>query len=65
MASIHARLITQYKYKYHILFSASFHKINEEDQRSEEIELYIILNINPILTESDINNIDIKSQLEH
>ena len=65
MATIYARLINQYKFKYHILFSASFYKINEEDQRSDEIELFINLNINNNLTETDINNIDVKSQLEH
>ena len=41
MATIYARIIKQYKFKYRILFSASFHKINEEDQRSDEIELFI------------------------
>ena len=65
MATIYARLINQYKFKYHILFSASFYKINEEDQRSDEIELFINLKINNNLTETDINNIDVKSQLEH
>ena len=39
--------------------------INEEDQRNDEIELFINLNINSNLTETDINNIDVKSQLEH
>ena len=61
---IYARLINQYKFKYHTLFSASFYEINEEDQRSNEIELYINLNNNHNLTESDIDNIDIRSQLE-
>ena len=65
MTTIYSRLINQYKFKYHILFSASFYKNNEEDQRSDEIELFINLNINNNLTESDIDNIDIKSQLEH
>ena len=64
MATIYARLINQYKFKYHILFSASFYKNNEEDQRSDEIELFINLKINNILTQTDINNIDVKSQLE-
>ena len=45
-ATIYARLIYQSKFKYHILFSASFYKINEEDQRRDEIELFINLNIN-------------------
>ena len=62
---IYARLINQNKFKYHTLFSASFYKINEEDQRDSEIELYINLKINHNLTESDIGNNDIKSQLEH
>ena len=65
LSVIYARLINQYKFKYHTLFSASFYKINEEDQRKNEIELYINLKINHNLTESDIDNIDIRSQLEH
>ena len=62
---IYARLINQYKFKYHTLFSASFYKINEEDQRSNEIELHVNLKINNNLTESDIDNIDVRSQLDH
>ena len=65
LSVIYARLINQYKFKYHTLFSASFYKINEEDQRNDHIELYINLKINNNLTESDIDNIDIRSQLEH
>ena len=64
LSVVYARLINQYKFKYHTLFSASFYKINEEDQRYNEIELYINLNINHNLTESDIDNIDVRSQLE-
>ena len=65
LSVIYARIINQYKLKYHTLFSASFYKISEEDQRNNEIELYIHLNINHNLTESDIDNIDVRSQLEH
>ena len=65
LSFIYARLINQNIFKYHTLFSASFYKINEEDQRNNEIELYINLKINNNLTESDIDNIDIRSQLEH
>ena len=65
MAIVYARLINQYKFKYHIIFSASFHKIIEKDQRSDEIELLINSNNNNNLTETDINKIDVKSQLEH
>ena len=64
LSVIYARLINQYKFKYHTLFSASFYKINEEDQRDNHIELYINLKINHNLTESDIDKIDIRSQLE-
>ena len=52
MATIYARLINQYEFKYHILFSASFYKIKEEDQRSDEIELFINLNNTNKLKES-------------
>ena len=62
MATFYTRLINQCKLKYHIFFSASFYRINEEDQRSDEIELFINLNINNNVTENDIDNIDIKSQ---
>ena len=64
LSTNYARLINQNKFKYHTLFSASFYKINEEDQRNSHIELYINLKINNNLTESDIDNIDIRSQLE-
>ena len=65
LSVIYARLINQYKFNYHTIFSASFYKINEEGQRYNEIELYINLNINHNLTESDIDNIDVTSQLDH
>ena len=65
LSVIYARLINQNKFKNHTFFSASFYKIIEEDQRSDGIDLYNNLNINIKLTESDIDNNDIKSQLEH
>ena len=65
MATIYSKLINHYKFNNHMLFSASFYKINEEDQRSDEIGLSINLNINNNLTETDINESDVKSQLEH
>ena len=61
MATIYARLINQNKFKCHILLSASFYKIDEEDQKSDEIELVIGLNTNNKMTETDINKIDVKS----
>ena len=47
------------------MFSASFYKINEEDQRNNEIEFFINLNINHNLQECDIDIIDVRTQLEH
>ena len=40
MTTIYARLLNEYKFLNHILFSASFYKNNEEDQRSDETELF-------------------------
>ena len=65
MSVIYARLMNQYKFKYHTLFSASFYKIIEEDWRNNEIEIYKKLKINNNLTESDIGNIDVRFQIEH
>ena len=65
LSVIYARLINQYEFKDHTLFSASFYKINEEDQRKNEIELNMNLNIIHNLTEFDIDNIDVRSQLDH
>ena len=65
MATIYARLINQNRFNYHIFFSARFYKINEEYQRSVETEIFFNLNFNNSLTENDINDIDVKSQLEH
>ena len=65
LSVFYAILINQYKFKYHTIFSANFYKINEEDQRKNEIEVYMNLKINHNLTESDIDNIDVTSQLDH
>ena len=65
MATIYARLLNHYKFKYLIIFSAKFHKNKEEDQRTDEIELFNNLNFNNNLTETYVDNIDVKSQLEH
>ena len=65
MANIYARLMNQYKFKCHIFSSASFYKFIEEDQISDEIEEFIHLNNNLNLTETDIDNINVKTQLEH
>ena len=61
----YARLINQYKLKYQTIFSAKFDKQDEDNQFLDETELFINLNINHNLTESDLNKIDIQSPLEH
>ena len=65
LSVIFGRIIFQYNYKYHTLFSASFYKINEEDRRNNDIELCINLKYNHNLTESVFQNLDVRSQLEH
>ena len=65
IATIYARLINQNKFKYHTFFSASFYKIKEEDQRDNETELFNILKITQNLTESDIDNIDNKHEINY
>ena len=65
IATIYAKVLNQYMFEYHINFSASFYKIIEEDQRSDEIEIFINLNNNHNLTETDIEEFDVRSQLPH
>ena len=64
MATIFKGLMNQYKFIYHNLFWASFNRINEKDQRKNEIDFFILLNINHNLTETDVENSDVKSQIE-
>ena len=65
LSIIYARLINEYKFKYQTVFSARFDKQNEDNQVIDETELFIILNISHNLTQTDIDNIDIQSPLEH
>ena len=65
MATIYARLIYQNEFKYQTVFSARIDKQIEDNQLLDETELFFNLNINHNVTQSDIDNIDIKSQLEH
>ena len=62
---IYARLISQYKFRYQTVFSARFDKQDENNQVLDETELFNNLNINHILTQTDIYNIDYISPLEH
>ena len=65
LAIIYARLINQYKFRYQKVFSARFDKQDENNQLLDETELFINLNINHNLTQTDIDKIDVKSPLEH
>ena len=65
LSVFYARLINQYKFKYQTVFSARFNKRNEDNQVVDGTELFINLNINHNLTQTDIDNIDVKSPLEH
>ena len=64
MSIIYARLINQYKFRYQTVFLAKFDKQNEDGQLLDETELFINLNINQNLTQSDIDNINITFPLE-
>ena len=65
LAVIYARLINQYKFKYQTVFWARFDKQNEDNQILDETELFININNNHNLTQTDIANIDIVSSLDH
>ena len=65
MSIIYVRLINQYKFRYQTVFSARFDKQDEDGQLLDETELFINLNINHNLTQSDIDNINITFPLEH
>ena len=65
LAVIYARLINQYKFRYQTVFSATFDKQDEDNQLLDETELFINLNYNQNLTQTDINKIDVVSPLKH
>ena len=65
LSSIYARLINQYKFRYQTVFSARFDKQNEVGQLLDETELFINLNINHNLTQTDLDSINVVSSLEH
>ena len=64
LSVIDARLINQYKFKYQTVFSARFDKQNEDGQLLDETELFINLNMNHNLTQSNLDKINIVSPLE-
>ena len=64
LSVIYVRLTNQYNFKYQLIFSAIFDKQDKDNQGLDETELFISLNINHNLTESDIDKIVVKSPLE-
>ena len=60
MATFYLRLSNQEKLKNQIKFSTGFYKIKEEDRRSDKTELLNNLNFINNLTETDIDDNDVK-----
>ena len=65
LSTIYARLINQYKFKYQTVFWGRFDKQNEDGQLLDETELFINLNNKYNLTQTDLDNINVVSELEH
>ena len=65
MSIIHFRLRNRYKFRYQTVFSAKFAKQDEDNQVLDETVSFNNLNIKQNLTQTDIDNIDVKSPLEH
>ena len=65
LSVIFARLINHYKFNYQTKFSAKFDIQDEDNQVLDEIEFFNKLNIDHKLTETDTDNTDIKSPLQH
>ena len=61
----YARLKNQYKFNNQPVISARLDKEVEDNQVLDETELLPNLNINHHLTETNFDNIDVKSPLEH
>ena len=65
LSVIYAIILSQYKFKYQTVFSARLHKQDEDNRVLDETELFINSNINHNLIQTDIDDIDVKSLLEH
>ena len=61
---IYATFINHYKFIIKTAFLAKFDKQDEDSQVLDETEIFMDLNINHILTETDIDNVDNISSLE-
>ena len=64
IAMIYARLMNQNKLKYRTVFSARFDQQDEDGELLDETDLFINININHNLTQSDLDKINIISPLE-
>ena len=65
LSVLSVKLINQHKFECQTVFSARFDKQDECKQVLDETELFNNLNINHKSTESDLNEIDVRSPLEH
>ena len=65
LSTIYARLTNQFKFKYQTVFSARLDKQNEDNQVIDETELFINLNVNHNLTQTEIDKIDVRSPLKN
>ena len=65
LSVIYGRLFNQYIFKYQTIFSARFDKENDDTEVKDETELFNNIKIDHNLTMSDLDNIAIKSPLEH
>ena len=63
LATIYARKINQYKFKYQLVFSVRF-DTQDKNNKVKKTQLYLNLKKNRKLTQSDIDIIIIRCQLE-
>ena len=64
MVTIYDSLINQYEFEIHIFFQLAFIWLMKKTKEAMKIVLFPNLNINQNLADSDINDIDVGSQLE-
>ena len=64
MSFLYVRLLNLYKFEHQTVFLASFDEQDEDYQVLDQVELCINLKINKSLTETDIDDINFRSQLE-
>ena len=60
MAHIYDKFINQYKFKYQLSFMLLFNKFEEDGDIEKEAEMVVNLSMFNILTQSEIDNVDIQ-----